>query len=898
MPSTRFSKSAALAAASAGAAAWCSAGTLAATESGPHASRVGVLPPLWWLGAAVAVALAFVWRLRLSGDRTRPLFFSLVLVLPWLPVRWPLPVLAWTGPVSWFVWAAVAASVLAARPHDASPDGGAPAARASVRGLRAWLRDARRAPVLAGACAFLIYAGSAAHLHDLLPGGDEPHYLIIAQSLWNDGDLRIENNHQRGDYLEYFKGALRPDYLRRGQDGQIYSIHLPGVSTLVAPFLAVGGYRLVNLVLAAASALAAAVAWRTTFAVVGSAGAAWFGWAAVGLTVPFLMLAFTVYPDGPGACVVLLTFAALVSLQTRPARSLRWWAGVGLLPAMLPWFHPRFAVIAAALGLAAMWRALGGPRRLASAAAFAAAPLLSAVAWFAYYTLIYGRPDPSLAYGHYTQMSASRIPAGVTGLFVDQQYGLLIAAPVYAIALCGLVPFLRRQRRLALEWLAIVVPYTLVTAMYYMWWGGFASPARFIGATLLLYSIPAAMAFDEARHAVTRAAQAVALSVSLATSAICLAAEGGQFSFNVRESVAPFFVWLGQLADVGRSLPGSFRGGLGVVAAEAATWLALLVVAWLAARTVAAAGRLRRGASSLAWLALSAVAMTAAIGIGWRVEAASGLAVTTGQLRLLSAIGHGRAARGATFDPVAVVAPAEAAERLRIGGERVSGAPAGTWLWVPHVPAGHYRLWVENRAPGAGLDAAVFVGRVDVPIERWQVESLPGGAASRDLRLPVDVHSIAVRGSDAARRGLGGIWLQPIDAGDANRPVAAMRASSGARYGETAVFCLGDAAYLEPGGLWTAGNRTADLVLLPGTGRSSVHATVSAGAAAVRARVEAGGFSSNLDLSPGQRAELDVPVPPDVPTLLRIRSDGGFRPVAVDARSADLRLLGLRIELR
>ena len=59
----------------------------------------------------------------------------------------------------------------------------------------------------------------------LFPSGDEPHYLVIAQSLWRDGDLKIENNHQRGDYREYFSRDLEPHYLTRGADGEIYSIH-------------------------------------------------------------------------------------------------------------------------------------------------------------------------------------------------------------------------------------------------------------------------------------------------------------------------------------------------------------------------------------------------------------------------------------------------------------------------------------------------------------------------------------------------------------------------------------------------------------------------------------------------------------------------------------------------
>jgi hypothetical protein len=31
----------------------------------------------------------------------------------------------------------------------------------------------------------------------------------MAQSLWRDGDLKIENNHQRGDYREILPGRPR-----------------------------------------------------------------------------------------------------------------------------------------------------------------------------------------------------------------------------------------------------------------------------------------------------------------------------------------------------------------------------------------------------------------------------------------------------------------------------------------------------------------------------------------------------------------------------------------------------------------------------------------------------------------------------------------------------------------
>ena len=58
---------------------------------------------------------------------------------------------------------------------------------------------------------------------------------MITQSLLRDHDIKIENNHVRGDYQAYLDRSIKPDFLKRSTDGQIYSIHAPGLSLIVAP---------------------------------------------------------------------------------------------------------------------------------------------------------------------------------------------------------------------------------------------------------------------------------------------------------------------------------------------------------------------------------------------------------------------------------------------------------------------------------------------------------------------------------------------------------------------------------------------------------------------------------------------------------------------------------------
>ena len=319
-------------------AAWVTGGALTFTSFQPGAVRVGILPSPIWLATSILVAFITRAAMRSKPDRFALLGLSVAVLAPWIWMSTvPLAFYIWTGPLRVWLWVVVIVGLAA------------PAvARRAPRVLSRIAGDPRRAPWLAAAVAALVYAVGAYQVFPRLPTGDEPHYLVITQSLLRDHDLKIENNHRRGDYREYYSGDLRPDYLRRGADGEIYSVHAPGLAVLVAPAFALFGYPGVVACLALLSAWATALAWTAAWRVTSDIAASWFGWAAVALTAPFFFQSFVVYPDALGGALVMVGILALVSDDTMSAKGLM---ATGVALAILPWLHTRYVVAAPGLGV-------------------------------------------------------------------------------------------------------------------------------------------------------------------------------------------------------------------------------------------------------------------------------------------------------------------------------------------------------------------------------------------------------------------------------------------------------------------------------------------------------------------------------------------------------------------
>jgi len=301
--------------------------------------------------------------------------------------------------------------------------------------------------------------------------GDEPEYLLMAQSLWRDGDLELQNNWSEEQFLEYVPGMPREPYGTYRADGRPFPTRSPGLPLALAPAYAFAGRAGCVVLLALAAAAFGVQVRALALGLTGDPRTALLAWLAAS-GPPALFYSFHAYPAILGGLAVAGSLRLLLLAAPSPAAA----AGAGLLAATLPWLHTRLLPAAAALGLVALARLRG--RALA---AFLGVVAAMAAGFAAYNVSIFGAASPLGPYGGKMPRGVRRaIPLhALGGIFVDRGFGLLTYAPVFVLALAG-VPDLLRRGRSALPWLAVALGVILPVVFWRLWFGGFCPPARFM----------------------------------------------------------------------------------------------------------------------------------------------------------------------------------------------------------------------------------------------------------------------------------------------------------------------------------------------------------------------------------------------------------------------------------
>jgi hypothetical protein len=330
---------------------------------------------------------------------------------------------------------------------------------------------------------FLVFALTATvfYYRSIHLSGDEPHYVMIAQSLVDDGDFDLKNNLEDKTYFKYLPVEIPLHGMVHA--GKYRSFHLPGVSFLLVPFFylfnLLGGWIPAALYFRLCAALINAFFALGLFHVMRSLwpeknnGPPFIFFL---ITFPLVFQAVHLFPELPAS--TLLIYAYLLSRGRRKS-----FLAAGLLLAGIPWLHFKYMAPMLILALAIMsgiWR--GGECRkdkIRDLALFLLPQAVSAALLSLYSRMLYGSFDPTIISPEKNFFSIPLLPKIETLLsfFLDQRDGLIVYAPVFLLLLLVFKKEIRSKVRDFWLLAAIFLSYILLHAFTTVR-GGYSPAAR------------------------------------------------------------------------------------------------------------------------------------------------------------------------------------------------------------------------------------------------------------------------------------------------------------------------------------------------------------------------------------------------------------------------------------
>lgn len=316
--------------------------------------------------------------------------------------------------------------------------------------------------------------------------GDEPHYLLIACSLFQDGDFDLTNNYAQRDYTKFTlpQVFIRPHAIPGAKPGSQYSFHSPGVAFLMLPFYALGsllGRKCLILFLRFGLSLFGALLGLQMFLL---ARQEWKNeklalklWLVFSFTSPVFFYSIHIYPE------IFIALFSLVVVRIFRFSSVLSKAKLllcGLLLSSFVWFHSlKYLFLLVPLFLYCLWVMIKRHNDRKYAIYFLAFPLFLTGIYFYFQYSLYG--SFSISSISWQRAMDSRqtltflreiildIPfryrwETLAGYFLDQRDGLLFYSPIYFFSFLGMLELIRRKARDFSLLLFLTAPYVLVSA--------------------------------------------------------------------------------------------------------------------------------------------------------------------------------------------------------------------------------------------------------------------------------------------------------------------------------------------------------------------------------------------------------------------------------------------------
>ena len=332
------------------------------------------------------------------------------------------------------------------------------------------------------------------------PSGDEPHFLVISQTILKYHSLNVLADYRNGDYRSfYFDVNLSPHITFNARHETLPLHSIGGPLLWLIPFLFLGRLGAVWFI----AALSVFIVWniykllltmglqeRTAFTV-----SLIYAFAS-----PIYIYSYRTFIEPIGALVCIYVFRKIVERDTQLLALVM----SSLLLGLLPWVHIRFAFLEIILFFTYFYQVFQDYRlrHLSRYLAFLL-PIAALMLAFEFYNfVVWGNLNPAAnqLYGNSTLFEVWPYK-GLLGLLFDQDYGLLICFPFCLFLLAGIILTAhKRYHAYNLLTLALSVPYVIAFTTFRHWGGGWSPPARFILVLLPIYAFYLAYAIERIQH--------------------------------------------------------------------------------------------------------------------------------------------------------------------------------------------------------------------------------------------------------------------------------------------------------------------------------------------------------------------------------------------------------------
>ncbi|MFO7979824.1 MAG: hypothetical protein R6V00_03195 [Candidatus Aminicenantes bacterium] len=305
--------------------------------------------------------------------------------------------------------------------------------------------------------AFLIFSTASFILYtqNIQLSGDEPHYLMVAQSLVEDGDFNLENNIKNKTYYKYlpidisFHGDIHKK--------QYLSYHMPGLSFVMIPFYALfnllGGlipaalfFRLAASVINAFFALALYAVLKIQFPKKKITGI----WLLFICLYPLIFHSLHLYPELPAAALLMGAFIFAFGKTKNYVLS-------GLFLSLVAWFHIKYypALLIMAVFIIIQ---IVKEKKIGQTFLFSLFPLLNLVLLLVFCKTLYNTFNPADIFPGQDYFAAPLILRIKVFLayFLDQRDGLLFYSPIFFLLFLGLEKRIKNQN--VLLWIGLSYP--------------------------------------------------------------------------------------------------------------------------------------------------------------------------------------------------------------------------------------------------------------------------------------------------------------------------------------------------------------------------------------------------------------------------------------------------------